>query len=307
MPSQAPPPPASYAREVLRLLRPHQWAKNGLLLLPLFLAHELTDPGKLGRALLGVVGFSLLASAVYVINDWRDIDADRRHPDKCRRPLARGSVPPSHALPLAAVLAAAALTGAHLWTSSAFFGILLTYLVANVLYSFGLKRVPILDVLLLTCMYLFRIHGGGAAAGVPVTGWLTLFSLWFFLSIAFGKRYQELREARADGVEADAKVRGYQVGDTEAVGVLGLCAGVAAVFVLIRYVRGEQASELYQSSELLWPACLPVLYWIGRFWRLNFKGRMRHDPVLFALKDPTSYVAAALTAAIVLAARHIVL
>lgn len=298
-------PCSPYGSELLRLLRPHQWAKNLLLFLPVLLAHQLDDSHRLLRVVWGATMFSLAASAVYTVNDARDLEADRLHPRKRNRPLARGTIPSAHVPFIASALAAAALAGSALWISREFVLWLLVYLVANGLYTFRLKQIPILDVLLLTLMYVLRLQAGGVAGSVEVTGWLLSFSLFVFLSLALGKRYQELAQSRASGADDDSPVRGYQVGDLNMVCMLGVVSGLVSVLVLALYLRGDRVMELYRAPALLWPLCPLVLYWLGRFWFLNTRGRMGDDPVLFALRDPVSYLVGLLLLAIVLAARHL--
>jgi 4-hydroxybenzoate polyprenyltransferase len=299
------PKPVSGAGAYWRLLRPYQWSKNLLLFLPLLLAHEVPGGEKL-RALLGAfVSFSLAASAVYVLNDVVDVEADRRHPRKRFRPLASGAVPGGHALPLAVALAGAALTVGAFLLPHPFLWVLSGYLAANLAYSFWCKHLPVLDVVVLTQMYVVRIVAGGVAAGVEVTDWLLGFSLFQFLSIAFAKRYAELLEARAAGGADTEMIRGYCLGDWTVVRILGVSSGMLAALVMALYIRSPDVLRLYAEPKLLWLVCSAMIFWTGRLWLLADRGDMSDDPVAFALQDRASYWTAFFLAAVIVAAKHL--
>jgi len=280
-------------RGVLRLLRPHQWAKNLLLFVPLILAHLVGDLSKAWAVTCAFVAFCCFASAVYVLNDLADLEADRRHPSKKRRPLASGAVPLPWGSALAALLLVAGIVipiAAGL--PPAFFGLLALYLVVTTAYSLHLKRVVLLDVFVLAGLYALRVTAGGAAVGVPVTGWLTAFSMFFFVSLALAKRYAEMSRAAADRRPAPDR-RGYRTEDIDLIRGLGPAAGCVAVLPLCLYVNSADVLRLYVRPELLWVVCLVVFYWIARVWLLACRGQLHEDPVTFALKDRASYAAGA--------------
>lgn len=287
---------------ILRLLRPHQWAKNVLLFLPLLLAHRFTEVSLLLDIVLAAACFSLLASSVYVLNDYLDVEADRRHPGKRNRPLASGSIPLKTAPPLFLGLAVTALTAAGLLLPRGFLIVLILYLLSNLLYSFKLKHIPLLDVVLLTLMFVLRIYAGGVAGGIPVTDWLLSFSLFFFLSIAFAKRMQELKLAIKADPASSAPVRGYRPEDQHCISQIGICSGMLSVMVLALYVRDSTITAIYASSHLLWLLCPLILYWIGRFWLITLRGGMEDDPVLFSIRDKISYLILLAVVAVVQAA-----
>ena len=302
-PAEGGNPGVGRIRNYISLLRPYQWVKNTLLFLPLLLAHEVLSFHRGGGVFLAMVCFSLAASSVYVLNDFTDVEADRLHPRKCRRPIASGAVPRSHAPGLALFLAAAALAGAWAWLPNPFVAVLAGYLVANLAYSFWCKHVPVLDVVVLTQMYVVRIVAGGVAAGVEVTDWLLGFSLFQFLSIAFAKRYAELREAREAGGSDGESVRGYRLNDLDMVGVLGVSSGMLASLVLAMYIRSPDVLALYASPKILWLVCAALIYWTGRIWMLAGRGEMSDDPVRFALRDRVSYWTLLFMVAVTLAAK----
>lgn len=289
----------------VRLLRPYQWSKNLLLFLPLLLAHETAWGAKMPGMLQAFLCFSLAASAVYVLNDFVDVDADRRHPRKRFRPLASGAVPRSHAPWLALLLAVGALVLGALLLPNPFQWVLAGYLAANMAYSFWCKHIPVLDVVVLTQMYVVRIVAGGIAGGVAVTDWLLGFSLFQFLSIALAKRFAELCEAQAAGGHEGALIRGYRVEDISVVRVLGVSSGMLAALVMALYIRSPDVLRLYAAPKLLWLVCSVLIFWTGRLWLLADRGGVSDDPVAFALKDRVSYCAGAFILAVVWAAKQI--
>lgn len=282
--------PAFTLPPLLVLIRPHQWSKNVLLFLPLLLSHRTLEPGRLLHTLLGAFAFSMMASAVYVMNDRMDMAEDRLHPDKKKRPFAAGSVPSSAAPWLCLGLMLLSLLPALLWLPPVFGFILSGYFFANLIYSSFLKRVPVLDAVFLTLMFVTRIYAGGVAGNIPVTNMLLTFSFFFFLSIAFAKRVQELQLAAAGTLPEDKKIRGYLVEDLPFLRQLGFSAGLASVLVLALYMESGEMISHYRSPLYLWSLCPLMLYWIGRFWLITLRGKMNADPILFTLKDPVSYL-----------------
>jgi 4-hydroxybenzoate polyprenyltransferase len=176
---------------LLRALRPQQWVKNLFVLAPAVFAHRLTDRAALLASLLAFAAFCAAASAVYLVNDVRDREADRNHPLKRHRPIASGAVPPALALAVAAALAAAAL--ASIPALGRLYGaILLAYLALSLLYSWRLKHMVILDVMVLSLGYVLRVEAGAAAIDVAVSSWLLLCTIFVALFLAFSKRRHEL-------------------------------------------------------------------------------------------------------------------
>lgn len=286
---------------MLRAARPHQWAKNFLLLLPAVLAHE-TDPAAWLRAAVGFAAFSCCASAVYVLNDLFDIEADRAHPQKRHRPFASGAVSESVGRVMTAVLLAVAASLSFLLLPLSFLGLLGVYLAANVAYSTRLKRMPIIDVMMLAGMYSLRVEAGSLATGVALSPWMLAFCLFFFTSLALAKRYTELRRVDAEGGSAAAG-RGYRVDDVEILESLGTASGYVAVLVLALYMNSDQMRSLYGESRILWLVCPLVMYWITRLWLLARRGELDEDPVVFAMHDHGSlFVASACAGLVVVAA-----
>ncbi len=281
-------------RAWLRGIRVHQWVKNLLVFLVPLMAHRLSEADLFAAACIGFLSLSLCASGVYVLNDLVDLPDDRQHPTKRKRGFASGVLPLRSGLVLAPALAAAGLFLGAMWLPPAFVALAASYLLVTTAYTLWLKRLALLDVVVLALLFGLRVVAGGLATDVPVSPWLLGFSLLFFLGLAFLKRYADLRAlaaTRGDGLPG----RAYRQTDVQRLGVLGLACGVLAVGVMGFYVRSEKVAELYTHPEWLW-ALVPILaVWLGRAWWLAHRGEMLEDPVLFTVADRTSWAIAALS------------
>ncbi|MES2754615.1 MAG: UbiA family prenyltransferase [Pseudomonadota bacterium] len=290
-------------RVVLRAMRPHQWAKNALIFVPVLTADQLFEAGSLAAAGTAFVLMSLIASGVYLLNDALDIDADRAHRTKRHRPIAAGalSIPLALALSGLFALAPLAVGWALLGTKPAL--ALGAYLVLTTAYSFRLKAAMTADVITLACLYTIRIWIGALAIGVGLSFWLLLFSVFFFLSLAYLKRYTELSAA------IDPKKllsgRGYVGADLEIVGQMGVASGMVSILVLALFANAIRTTGAYAAPQLLWLLCLPLLYWINRVWMMARRGEVEGDPVAFAIADKRSIMLAASMAVILVAAKSL--
>ncbi len=290
------PSPNASMKDWAKALRVHQWSKNLLLLIPLMGAHKWMEPEKLIPVLLGIAVFSIGASSVYLLNDLLDLEADRHHHSKKFRPFAAGKIPLIAGLLLAPLLLAIAV-GLALFVGKNFAAVFGIYYLLTLLYSLRLKQVELLDVLVLAGLYGIRVLAGGVVADVLVSDWLLMFSLFAFLSLAFAKRFTELRLLRG---QPDAKVKGraYVSGDTELVSSMGVGSGYLSVLVLAMYITHPSVTALYHTPQFLWLACPVLFYWISRVWLLAHRGHLHDDPILFALRDKQSWLVAALIAVI---------
>ena len=274
--------------EYITALRPQQWLKNILVFVPLFAAHLFTEPVLFARTIIAFVAFCCCASSGYLINDLCDLPADRHHPSKRLRPFTSGRLPLAYGLVMAPALVV--LGGLLAWLLSwVAVGFLLLYLTLTVAYSLRLKKVVLLDVFLLATFYTLRIIAGGIAAAVPLSVWLLAFSMFLFLSLAFIKRYAELVIMRS--VDGDrAKARSYELSDAELLAFKGTASGYAAVLVLSLYIASGSVKVLYSTHQVLWLVCPLLLYWIGYLWLVAHRGKMYHDPLIFAVRDRTSRI-----------------
>ena len=285
------PPMAS---ALLQAMRPHQWVKNLLLFIPLMAAHRYGHSASVLQALLAFLVFGLTASSVYLLNDLVDVADDRHHSRKRHRPFAAGNLGLVQGWLIWPALLLLAFTLSGMGLPWPFTAALATYFVLTLAYSLRLKQVPVVDVLTLAALYTLRIIAGAAAVAVPLSFWLLSFSMFLFLSLAFIKRYSELRAARATGQSTALRGRGYEPQDLELVSSLGGTAGYISVLVLALYIQDSHTASLYATPTFIWLACPLLLFWISRAWLITHRGHMHDDPIVFALKDRVSWVVAAL-------------
>ena len=182
-----------------------------------------------------------------------------------------------------------------------FLALLGTYYAITLAYSFYLKQVVMMDVLVLAGLYTVRIFGGALAVGVPTSSWLLTFSMFLFLSLALVKRLSEVRRLRLAN-ETAAPGRGYVAGDYEQLSSLGVASGYLAVLVLALYITSKEVTVLYHHPERLWLLCPLMMYWVGRVWLLAHRGEVNEDPLVFALRDRVSYAVGGIAAAVLLLA-----
>jgi 4-hydroxybenzoate polyprenyltransferase len=278
----------AYIPSAIKALRIHQWAKNLLILVPLLASHRIMEVNLLVSGVLAFFAFSLCASSVYLLNDLIDLPDDREHSSKCNRPIAAGTFPVFHAALLIPVLLLLAFCLAITLLPFQFVIVLTIYYVLTLAYSFWLKRMVMLDVVVLAILYTVRVIAGAMAMSLDVTFWILAFCMFIFLSLAFLKRYTELLEVRQKSKENRILSRGYQSDDLELLASLGGASGYISVMVLALYINEPSDSKLYTSPEWMWLACPLLLYWLNRVWLLAHRGQMHDDPVVFALRDKVS-------------------
>ncbi|MFK7994199.1 MAG: UbiA family prenyltransferase [Granulosicoccus sp.] len=271
----------------VKSLRLHQWSKNLLLFVPLVMSSNVHTVSVFATCLFGFLLMGMVASATYVINDAADIESDRRHPVKKLRPLASGTISLQSAM-MAAPLALVLCLGTAFWLNTAFAQVLTAYLIITLGYSFKLKSVPILDVMILAILYCLRLLMGMALAGVLPSVWLLTFAAFLFFSMSLVKRFVEICEAKVPENEF-IHGRGYKPIDAPLVLSMGVAASVASVWVIIQYLMTDAfPSELYSAPDVLWLTPLILGLWIGRVWLLANRGELDQDPVAFAIQDSIS-------------------
>ena len=275
---------------ILKAIRVHQWVKNLLIFTALILSHSWFDIDALQSIAFAFFSFCFAASAIYLINDLIDLEADRKHQTKKYRPLASGTLPIQWAVMIVPILLTFSLIFA-MQLNPDFVSILIIYLVLTTAYSLFLKPIVLLDVITLTSLYTIRIIAGAIAIDVPLSYWLLAFSMFIFLSLALIKRYSELKNLIQHG-ETTSASRDYHVDDLPAISLFGISSGYISVLVLVLYTHDLQAGTLYAQPNWLWFVAVAVLYWISRMWLLAFRGQMNEDPVLFAIHDRSSYFVA---------------
>jgi 4-hydroxybenzoate polyprenyltransferase len=275
------------ARTFLKAIRIHQRAKNILNLV--------------GAAIAAFFCFSFIASANYLVNDMLDIENDRRHPVKRMRPFAAGDLPVGAGLGLVLLLVAASAVLVP-FLPSPFVLWLGIYMVSTSAYSFYLKRVAVVDVLLLSGLYTLRMLAGGAATGTEISQWLASFSTLLFLSLAMVKRFSELEKQRERGATV-LHGRGYVVNDMDQIRSFGTAGAYAAVVVFMLYIARPDVTVLYRHASRLWLIVPLLLFWVTRVWLLASRGELNDDPMVFAIRDRVSLaVGAAVVALAIFAA-----
>jgi 4-hydroxybenzoate polyprenyltransferase len=289
----------SRLKAALTAMRPHQWAKNVLVFVPLIMAHAVTDIAAWRDALCMFAAFCATASGIYLVNDLADITADRRHPRKRRRPFASGALP----LPTGAILACGLLIiGFGLSTlvgASAVIGI---YAIASVSYSLGFKEFPLVDVFMLAGLYSIRVFGGGVATGHWASLWLLAFCGFLFLGLALIKRTEEMSAVARSGGDWVAGRRGYFPNDVPILQSFGCASTFASGVVLALFVGSDAASTQYAMPGLLWGIVPLMLFWECRLWLSTARGHMHDDPVVYATRDWVSWIVAGCIFAVVMAA-----
>lgn len=281
-------------RRIASALRIHQWSKNLLVFVPVITSHRIGNRDSVLAAGVAFVAFCVCASAAYILNDILDIEADRRHPIKRLRPFASGALPVRAGYVLVAVLLAlGGMCTPRLHPAAS--AVLVLYVLLTLLYSLYMKRKLLLDVYLLSALYTIRIVAGGLTTRITLSPWLLSFAIFFFLSMAFSKRVSELRTLRAAG-EDISPGRPYRAADVEQLNVFGVASGFLAALIFALYINSDVVRSLYRHPEVLWPMCPLLLYWISRIWIVSYRGALHEDPILFAVKDPITYLVGAISA-----------
>ncbi len=276
--------PSPGLRTWARALRLHQWSKNVVILIPLFLSGEFLAPNAVLVTIAGFLLFSLVASAGYIINDLLDIQADRQHPTKRLRPLPAGELRLTSAGAMAALCLVTGLGGMIALSATAG-ALLLAYLLGTLAYSFALKRYPFVDLVTLASLFTVRLAVGIALIESVYSTWLLAFSLFFFFSLSAIKRSVELRRM------GDTTVlrRGYRAEDLNMVQSFGVACAIGSLIIFVLYLEDEAlVAGNYPSPEWLWLAPPAILIWLCRLWATAARGELQDDPVVFALRDSIS-------------------
>ncbi len=267
-------------RDLLRAIRWHQWVKNVLLFLPMLAAHQF-DLTTFLSVILGIIAFSAAASSIYIVNDLLDLEADRLHATKHRRPFASGAVPISVGMATFAILVLIAVTiGAML--NPAFLAVVVGYMFLSLVYSLRWKRLRWIDIATLAALYTIRVVGGAAAGAVYVSGFMLVFIFPVFVTLGCVKRLTELTLAETDD---PLPGRGYARRDRSDLLNVAWLGVVAALVTFFMYSISDQAKLLYPETWLLWLAMVPIAMWLIRMVRLGWFGKQDYDPIVFALRD----------------------
>lgn len=276
-------------KTILKALRVHQWSKNLLIFLPLLTSHQINF-FTVGQAFFGFICFCLAASSIYLLNDLADLEDDRAHLLKKMRPLAAGDLGILGALGLIGALITVVIGGTFFLPGQAV-GILGLYYAITTSYSIALKKVPIVDIYILSILYSVRVLFGNIITGISASSWLIMFCLFFFLSLACLKRVSELLQVE-DNHQKLSNRRGYLVGDLAILMPVGVGCALSSILVFGVYITSPQVKLLYTHPERLWLIVCLLLFWKLRLWFLGGRRAIDQDPIVFVLGDKMTYAIA---------------
>ncbi|MGE4503351.1 MAG: decaprenyl-phosphate phosphoribosyltransferase [Thiomicrospira sp.] len=265
--------------DILKLIRPHQYIKNLFIIAPLFFAGAITDQQALIASLLAFVFFSISASAIYVLNDLKDVNEDRLHPVKCDRPIASGRISIPQAWIIFTGLLALGLLGAY-WLSEMLFYIVLLYVMLNVLYSLGLKHISIVDIAIIAFGFVLRILAGSAVIQIPPSMWIILMTFLLALFLALAKRRDDVLLA-TQGKQTRKNIDGYNLEFVNAAMVI--MSSVVTVSYIFYTISDEVQMRL--QTEYLYLTVIFVILGIMRYMQITFVENNSGSPTKIVLKD----------------------
>ncbi|MBS1605461.1 MAG: decaprenyl-phosphate phosphoribosyltransferase [Bacteroidetes bacterium] len=264
----------------LKLLRPKDWAKNLFLFIPLFFAGRILDPAKLTAVFLAFIAFSCTASSIYILNDYRDREDDRKHPTKCKRPLAAGTVSPTAAIVIMIALFIIGFVIAWLIRDKFLF-VLAIYFLINLAYSLGLKSVAILDIFILAIGFVLRIKAGAVVTYVPLSEWIVIMVFLLAVFMAIGKRRDDVLLKISSGADMRKSIKGYNL---ELLNVLLaiVCAVIPVAYLM--YTMSEETTRKMGTSRLYY-TCVFVLAGLMRYLQIIYVTADSGSPTKILYKD----------------------
>ncbi len=267
-------------KDILKLMRPHQYIKNLFIFLPLFFAMKITETDLLFNDVVAFIAFSLTASAVYVLNDYHDRDEDRRHPIKKDRPLASGAIGTTQAFVIMALLALVGFTLMSFLSLEAF-GILCLYVVLNIAYSFYLKHVAILDITIIAIGFVLRLFIGAFVTDVVLSMWIVVMTFLLALFLALAKRRDDVLIFMETGKRMRKVIDGYNLQFLDT--AMSIMASVVIVAYTIYTTSSEEAA--YFHTQYLYLTALFVIMGIMRYLQVTFVFKNSGSPTKIVLKD----------------------
>ena len=271
-------------KNIVILLRPQQWLKNGFIFIPLFFDHKMSDWKCLCSAILAFFAYSFAASAIYCLNDLIDVDADRKHPKKCKRPIAAGVISKAQALLLVALCLGVAFAIASMLEGNAqwkVIGILGVYIVMNIAYCLKLKQMAIVDVFIIAVGFVLRIFVGGFATGVVLSQWIVLMTFLLALFLAFAKRRDDVVIYEDTGVLARKNVNRYNLPFMNQ--VIGVVSSITMVCYIMYTVDPEVIARM--GSRYVYLTSVFVLAGIIRYLQLTIVDVKSGSPTKVLMKD----------------------
>ena len=268
-------------KQYITLLRPKHWAKNLFLFLPLFFAGKFFELDKIQLLIGGFFAFSFLASSIYIINDYRDIEDDKKHPEKKHRPLASGAVNKTYSLILSVALTITGFLIAYLVDPTGkFIFITAIYYLLNVMYSFGLKNLSIIDILILATGFVLRVKGGAQLANVNTTEWFIIMTFLLALFMALAKRRDDIMLKINTGTEMRRSMKGYSLE------FLNTLLGLFCAILIVSYINFTvtPAAHLKFGFRLFYTS-LFVIAALMRYLQITFIHNKAGSPTDVLYKD----------------------
>ena len=276
----------------LKLLRPRDWAKNLFLFIPLFFSGELFNWDVYPQLLLGFIAFSFMASSIYIINDYRDIEDDKKHPVKSKRPLASGAVSKTTAIVICIVLILAGFAIGY-FIKEKFLFVLGIYFLLNLGYSFGLKNIPILDIVIVAIGFVLRVKGGAVIANIGLSEWLNIMVFLLALFMAIGKRRDDVLLKLSSGTDMRKSIKGYNLEFLNVILALVCSVIIVAYFMYTMSPEvqerianaGNPSTSQSHGAYRLYYTCLFVLGGIMRYLQIIFVQAASGSPTKILYKD----------------------
>lgn len=265
----------------LQLMRIHQWVKNFFIFLPLFFAFKMNQIPLLIADVWAFIGFCFVASSIYIINDWNDIEADRLHPEKRNRPLASGTVNRKEALSLIFILLAISVS-VYLFILDNYVALvlLLSYFVLNIFYSLKLKHIPIIDISIVAVGFVIRIFVGGVVTDTPLSRWIVVMTFLLAIFLALGKRRDDVVIYEKTGDKVRKNVDGYNIP------FLNVAIIIVAAIMIVAYIMYTVSPEVTQrNGDNLYLTSFFVFVGLFRYLQIVFVEERSGNPTLIFLKD----------------------
>lgn len=264
----------------IKLLRPKDWAKNLFLFIPLFFSGELRHWDLYPTLILGFIAFSFVASSIYIINDYRDIEDDQKHPVKSKRPLASGAVSKNAAIIICILLLLMGF-GISYYIKEKFLFVIGIYFMLNLAYSFGLKTIPILDIVIVAIGFVLRVKGGAVIAAIGVSEWLNIMVFLLALFMAIGKRRDDVLLKLSSGTDMRKSIKGYNLE------YLNVVLALVCAVIVVAYFMYTMSPEVLQrlGTYRLYYTCLFVLAGILRYLQIIFVQAASGSPTKILYRD----------------------
>lgn len=267
-------------KDIIHLIRPKDWAKNLFLFVPLFFAGRLFEMETIKELFYGFLCFCAIASAVYIINDYRDIEFDKLHPEKSSRPLASGKISKPKAVILAILLIIAGFTGAW-FIRDKFMFVLALYFLLNLAYSFGLKNLPIVDIVIIAIGFVLRIKAGAVIAKVGLTEWLTIMVFLLALFMALAKRRDDVILKNQSGMDMRKAVKGYNLQ------FINVGISLISSIIIVSYIMYTMSNEVQEriGTYRIYYTALFVIMGLFRYLQLVYVDEKSQSPTKILYKD----------------------